>query len=146
MKHRMLGAALVVAALATVSLVPPATAVGTGRPLATSLTGADEVPGPGDPDGTGSFVARVNPGTGQLCYVVTVAGVDDVVAAHVHRAPVGVAGPVVVPLEAPTDGSSEACATIDRGLAVELAAHPAEFYVNVHSVTHPAGAVRGQLG
>jgi hypothetical protein len=35
-----------------------------GRLLTTTLTGAEEVPGPGDPDGTGFAAVTVNPGKG----------------------------------------------------------------------------------
>ena len=35
-----------------------------GRPFSVSMNGAAEVPGPGDPDGTGRAQLRVNPGTG----------------------------------------------------------------------------------
>jgi hypothetical protein len=36
------------------SLEGAAAPVGSGRPLSTTLTGAEEVPGPGDSDGTGA--------------------------------------------------------------------------------------------
>jgi hypothetical protein len=52
----------------------------------------------------------------------------------------------VVPLEAPTDGSSEGCATVERALAQEMIRDPAAFYVNVHNAPFGPGAVRGQLG
>ena len=65
--------------------------------------------------------------------------------AHIHRGATGAAGPVVVPLAAPADGSSEECKAIDKALAQELIQTPEAFYVNVHNATFPAGAVRGQL-
>lgn len=117
-----------------------------GRPLSANLTGAAEVPGPGDTDGGGSATVRVNPGQMQVCYTLTVTGIDAATAAHIHRGATGVAGPVAVPLEAPADGSSEACATVTRDLAQEIIRNPAGFYVNVHNAAFPNGAVRGQLG
>ncbi len=117
-----------------------------GRKLSTTLTGATEVPGPGDPDGKGMFSATVNAGQGQLCYTLTAMKIDPATAAHIHEAPAGRAGPVVITLEAPTDGSSEACATVTRELAKELIKSPADYYVNVHNPAFPAGAIRGQLG
>ncbi len=116
-----------------------------GRPLSAGLTGAAEVPGPGDPDGTGSASLRVNPGLTEICYTLTVTNVDGVTAAHIHQAPVGSPGPVVVPLVAPVGGSSTACATVSRDLALAILTDPGAYYVNVHSSAHPAGAVRGQL-
>ncbi len=116
-----------------------------GRPLSATMTGAAEVPGPGDPDGSGTAALRVNHGQGRVCYELEVADIMPARAAHIHRAPAGVAGPVVVPLVPPSAGSSEACADIDRDLAKALIQHPEEYYVNVHNMPHPGGAVRGQL-
>ena len=131
---------LLVAAIAVIG-----TAQAQGRPLATTMTGAAEIPGPGDPDGTGTATLTVNPGLGQICYELTVAGIAPATAAHIHVGPVGVAGPVVVPLAPPTNGSVSACAAVDRELALAILKHPADYYVNVHNADFPAGAVRGQL-
>ena len=140
--------AAAVAALPACLLFPSTLAVAAdgGRPLSTELTGAAEVPGPGDPDGSGSAALRINPGLGEVCYTLTVAGIDPATAAHIHVGAAGVAGPVVVPLAPPTSGSSMGCATVDRALALELIRVPAAYYVNVHNAQFPAGAVRGQLG
>jgi CHRD domain len=116
-----------------------------GRPLSTTLTGAAEVPGPGDPDGTGTAALTVNPGLGQICYALTVSGIAPASAAHIHVGPVGVAGPVVVPLAPPTNGSASACAEVDSELALAILKSPSDYYVNVHNAEFPAGAVRGQL-
>lgn len=114
-------------------------------PLETVLTGAAEVPGPGDPDGSGTFVAKVKPGRGTLCYTLTVTGIDPATAAHVHVGTAFEAGPVVIALVPPTSGSATSCATADRDLLRQIARHPELYYVNVHNSTYPAGAVRGQL-
>ncbi|MGH3647528.1 MAG: CHRD domain-containing protein [Micromonosporaceae bacterium] len=139
-----LAAGLIAAALAG-PLTGAATADDGGRPLSAQMTGAQEAPGPGDPDGTGTAVMTVNPGQNEICYTLTVSNVDDVTAAHIHIAPVGEPGPVVVPLEAPTTGTSTACASVARDLALAILMSPSSYYVNVHSVEFPAGAVRGQL-
>jgi hypothetical protein len=117
-----------------------------GRPITVAMTGAAERPGPGDPDGTGTATFRVNPGQERICYTLTVANIEPATAAHIHRAPPTDAGPVVVPLEAPADGSSEGCAPVSRALALEIIRSPEAFYVNVHNTPYPRGAVRGQLG
>lgn len=117
-----------------------------GRPLSAGLTGAAEVPGPGDTDGGGSATVRVNPGQTQVCYTLTVTGIDAATVAHIHRGATGVAGPPVVTLDAPADGSSEGCATVSRDVAREIVQNPGGFYVNVHNAAFPNGAVRGQLG
>jgi hypothetical protein len=134
-------------------LTPLALAAGTaapaqeaGRPISVSMTGAAEVPGPGDADGSGTASFRINPGQAQVCYELSVSGIEPATAAHIHRGAADAAGPVVVPLNAPTNGTSKGCAEVDRALAKELIQTPAAFYVNVHNAPHPAGAVRGQLG
>lgn len=117
-----------------------------GRPISTLLTGAQEVPGPGDSDGTGTADLTLNAGQGQVCWNLSVAGIDTATAAHIHRGESGEAGPVVVTLSAPADGSSHGCADADRDLIKEILQTPGQFYVNVHNAEYPSGAIRGQLG
>lgn len=116
-----------------------------GRRLTATLTGAAEVPGPGDPDGMGTAVITVNAGQGQLCYELAVSGIAPATMAHVHEGAAGVAGPVRRGLTPPTSGASSGCAPISRELAAEIIAAPADYYVNVHNAAYPGGAVRGQL-
>ena len=115
------------------------------------MTGAQEcngvgVCGLGDPDGSGAFFPRINLGQRELCYTLTVANIDPATAAHVHVAPAGIAGPVVIPLAAPTSGSSAGCITgLDRDLLKAIVQNPEAYYVNVHNAAFPGGAVRDQL-
>jgi hypothetical protein len=136
---------LPIAAMAGALALTVTLAIGGGRPLQTSLSGAAEIPGPGDSDGSGAFSGAINPGLGEICYELSVSDIDPATAAHIHVGPAGVAGPVVVPLEAPTDGSSGGCVIVDRDLALDILKNPENYYVNVHTATYPAGAVRGQL-
>lgn len=137
---------LSVAAASAALLAGPGFAQDGGRKLTVALTGAAEVPGPGDTDGRGTAELRVNPGQTEVCYTLRVSGIETSNAAHIHRGAADVAGPVVVGLQAPAAGSSEGCATVSRELAMELIQSPAAFYVNVHNAPFPQGAVRGQLG
>jgi hypothetical protein len=116
-----------------------------GRPITVQMTGAAEAPGPGDPDGTGVASFRINPGQKQVCYELTAQNIGAPTAAHIHRAPAGQAGPVVVPLDTPKGGKSKNCATVTPELAKELIQTPEAFYVNVHNAEFPPGAIRGQL-
>ncbi|HVF26458.1 MAG TPA: PQQ-dependent sugar dehydrogenase [Anaerolineales bacterium] len=115
--------------------------------LSTELSGAAEVPGPGDPDGSGMANITLNPEQREVCFELTVSTIAPAAAAHIHEGAVGVAGPVVVPLDpAPTNGSSSACiGDVDRALIRNIIQHPEQYYVNVHNADFPAGAVRGQL-
>lgn len=114
--------------------------------LNVSMTGIQEVPGPGDPDGNGTAEVRVTASDGQICWDLSARGIDPATAAHVHRGAAGVAGPPVVTLITPdVAGRSQGCATVDMNLAREMALRSHDFYLNVHTAAHPAGAIRGQL-
>jgi hypothetical protein len=123
-----------------------------GRPgnqratLLVTMTGIQEVPGPGDADGSGTVEIEVVPTEGRLCWDLYARGIDPATAAHLHRGAAGLAGPVVLMLTAPdASGHSQGCATIDLALARQVAAQSYDFYVNVHNAAHPDGAIRGQL-
>jgi hypothetical protein len=117
-----------------------------GKPITVELTGAAEAPTPGDADGKGTATLRFNPGQGQICYELKVSGIDAANAAHIHVGPPGQAGDVAVPLEAPNaDGTSKACATVDREVLKQIMDSPSDYYVNVHNAKYPNGALRGQL-
>ena len=103
----------------------------------------------GDPDGTGTALLTVNRGQREVCWDLSV---SDIVLpatfAHIHKAPPGVRGGIVVSLSAPgNSGRATGCASnVDPALLSEILVTPASFYVNVHTTDYPAGAVRGQLG
>jgi hypothetical protein len=134
--------AVTTALVASLAFVAPALA---GPRVQATLTGAEEVPGPGDPDGSGTAVIRLNKSKGEICYELSVSDISPAVAAHIHIGSAGVAGPVVVPLGAPVTGSSSGCATVTPDLIKTISKSPADYYVNVHTADFPAGAVRGQL-
>jgi hypothetical protein len=107
--------------------------------LGAVLVGGNEVPGPGDADGWGLADVRVK--RAEVCWRITVSGVEPIAAAHIHAGPAGVAGPVVVPLAPVTRG----CTDVARRTARFIRTHPDQFYVNVHNAEFPDGALRGQL-
>ena len=137
-----IGAALLLAVATSVA----ALAADGGRPFSTAMTGAAEVPGPGDPDGSGTAVLRLNAGKQEVCFELVVSDIAPATAAHIHVGPAGVAGPVVVGLTPPTSGTSSGCVTgVDPELIKAIIQTPQNYYVNVHNAEYPAGAVRGQL-
>ena len=123
-----------------------------GRPLSTTLTGAEEAPGPGDPNATGQADLRLNQGQREVCFTISWADIDgEVFAGHIHVAPAGEPGPIVVTLFtgsfAGTDSVSGCAENVDRQLIKAIRRDPSAYYVNVHSRPNfPGGAVRGQLG
>ena len=110
-----------------------------------NLTGAAEVPGPGDPDGGGTVQVTLNTDKNEVCYDLTVTNIDEATAAHIHEGAVGKDGPVKVGLDAPKGGSAKDCKTADAAVVKDIMANPANYYVNIHNAAYPKGAVRGQL-
>jgi hypothetical protein len=101
-----------------------------------------------EPNATGTAVVRIRKAAGLVCYRLHAANVTlPTVAAHIHRGGPTVNGPVVVPFNAPgADGNSSGCTASTAALIDEIIGNPANFYVNVHTKEHPAGAIRAQLG
>jgi hypothetical protein len=122
-----------------------------GKGESAQMSGTVEVPA-GDPDGTGTAEIRLDPNTALVCFQIDVTNVDfPVLAAHIHRAPTGVAGPVVVPLDPPQQlnggatAESRGCKAADPALIQDIINNPSQYYVNVHNAKYPAGIIRGQL-
>jgi CHRD domain len=75
------------------------------------------------------------------------------IAGHVHKAPVGFAGSIVVPLFVAPSPSTDARQIKQRGVATPIAGttgadlchDPSAYYVNYHTTAFMAGAIRGQL-
>jgi hypothetical protein len=75
------------------------------------------------------------------------------VAGHIHQAPVGVAGPIVVPLFVSPAPQTSARHIRQKGVATpnagttgaDLCANPSAYYVNYHTTAFGGGAIRGQL-
>ncbi len=147
MRGNRSGTVLLVLLVLLLSLVLASTAMAAGwTTLVTSMNGDREVPGPGDPDGTGWATVQLNIHQQMVCYEVSVWDIAPATAAHIHVGRPSVAGPVVIPLDAPTDGDSSNCAAgVDKALIRAIIRNPNLYYVNVHNADYPAGAVRGQL-
>jgi len=108
--------------------------------------GEDGQRGAGDRNGRGSFSGIID--GDKLCYGLTVANIGKPIAAHIHKAPRGENGDVVITLKHPRTGdpgASSQCTDISASLADDIRANPKGFYVNVHNEKFPAGAVRGQV-
>lgn len=100
----------------------------------------------GDLNGTGTITLFVNPGQQRLCYDLTLADIDTPTAAHIHKAPAGIAGGIFIPFPTPPLGASSDC--VEDVTARQLAAvisKPSDYYYNVHNEPFPGGALRGQL-
>jgi len=113
------------------------------RTYSVTLKGASEVP-PGAPKARGKAVISIRGTTGQLCWKFSgLTGFGPPMAAHVHGAPAGYAGSIVVPLGGAftPSGCTQPAKSVLAAIEASLKSH----YVNVHSAKFPNGAVRGQL-
>jgi hypothetical protein len=157
-----------VAGLAAFAAVAGAAASDGDRDLRAHLIGEREVPGPGDPDGWGIATVDVRPRRGETCFRMRWRHIEPPTASHIHFGRRREAGPVVVTLfatsaapdqpptlpdtingvrgctdlvvlpdGAPFNSTTQLLRNIDR--------HPGRYYVNVHNLDFPAGAIRGQL-
>jgi hypothetical protein len=142
--------------LAAATLVAAAVASGAQAPaksFVATLTSDEEVPGCASATNAarGSFVAMVvDEATGTVEWMLVANNLPgDIIAAHIHIAPKGVAGPVVQPLP-PTPGAENG--VIGTGtfsnpaLVAAIQANPDGYYVNVHTDVCQPGVIRGQLG
>jgi hypothetical protein len=106
-----------------------------------ALNGANEVP-PNISDATGMATLVFNEDTNKATLTVTYSGLT-ATNAHIHKGAVGVAGPVVFPIDVTASPltlenfalTSQEEADLKNGL----------YYVNIHSDAYPDGEIRGQL-
>jgi len=122
-------------------LVLPLTGFAGGAPRVTLLVGSEEVPS-GDPDGIGFASIWLNHGQSTVCWEASWTGIGTPIAAHIHEAPAGANGGVVISLSPITGGCNTG---VDRDLIKDIIQNPEDFYVNVHTPAFPGGAIRGQL-
>jgi len=122
------------------------------------LNGDGEVP-PVDTQAQGQAAFQFNQEVTEMDFRVLVANIQDVVASHIHCAPAGVNGPVGVTLftggPVSVDGilAEGAVNAPDAGNGcnwsslqdVLTAIRSGNAYVNVHTLAHPPGEIRGQI-
>jgi len=112
------------------------------------LTSAQEVPPVLFPEASGEASLTLNSLTGELSGTIAVSGLTGQASmAHIHKAPLGEIGPVIVGLESNTDGSLWTIPTdtvLDTPQISDLTA--GNMYFNVHTEANPEGELRGQIG
>ncbi len=153
--------AFAASAAAVATLAGTGTAAGNGGAngtmcvLKTQLRAAAEVPA-STSDASGRAMIKVR-NDGTIRYKIMIRNPGDAgeretfTMAHIHVAPVGEPGPVVVTLFTGEELSGKRIRQRGTGQAsddfsaADLCANPEAYYVNAHSTENPAGAVRGQL-
>ena len=150
---KLIGLALLgSASLVSIAFAQPA-AEG-GRKYSTPMSGAEECNstgcGVGDPDGTGTGSITVNIGQDRVCWAFTHSNIAVPNRGHIHKAPAGTNGAIVVDffnVAAGTEGPMTGCTTqpLGRELLTDILQNPSDYYLNLHNVDFPGGAIRGQL-
>jgi len=113
-----------------------------------NMSGAQEVPGPGDPDGTATGVLTIDKTTNTISWSFAFANIAAPTAMHIHTGAAGAAGGVLVNLGVATSGGAGTLISSTATTAANIntiLANPPGFYVNIHNAAFPGGAVRGQL-
>jgi hypothetical protein len=106
-----------------------------------TLSGSQEVP-PVVTSATGGGTVTINADM-SVSANITTSGIA-VTAAHIHMAPAGQNGPVVVPFS--RSGDAWVAAPGARLTEAQYAAYKAgNLYINFHSAAYPGGEIRGQI-
>jgi hypothetical protein len=140
------GAAVAWSAPVLLSVRTPAFSQSPACHSVAKMDGSQETP-PVPTPGTGA-ADFVRSAPNELTYTYTWQGLlGNAQAAHIHKAPPGTPGPIVVPLSPPSghSGSVSDKASVDPLLLDDICANPGDYYVNVHSDLYPGGEIRGQL-
>jgi len=126
------------------------------RNFRTHLSGGNEVP-PVESRAQGQAIFQVVNDPPEIHYKLMVANIRDVTGGHIHLAPAGQNGPVVVNLLGPPPGPGRRQGVLVEGVitgadvmgmplpALLEAMSNGGAYVNVHTVNNPGGEIRGQI-
>jgi CHRD domain-containing protein len=147
----------VVLALVVLLLYASPTAANTEFKFTTRLDAVNPLTGTvtGDPDGKGKAEFTLDPDEGEICYELEAEEIAEPAepapglgSAHIHF--LGTGG-ISVDLEADftphkkDDFMASGCVEVDSDLILAILANPEQFYVNIHNVEFPGGALAGLL-
>ena len=118
---------------------------GSSPTLCARLAGAGPTSDAQDPEHRG--FARLTLNKTAIGYSIDSPGLQTVVATHIHHGPAGTNGPMVWELNPGYKGDRIRgdAAGLPPGVIALIVADPGEYYVKLHSLAFPGGAIRGQL-
>jgi hypothetical protein len=95
----------------------------------------------GDADGFGVAKIVIDTSDFTIDWEFLVVGIAmPLTGAHIHNAPAGIEGGVVVDFSAQLSGTGLSDVNLE-----DVVGNPSNFYVNLHNADFPAGAIRGQF-
>lgn len=119
-----------------------ASLVASAQSMKVTLTGAQEVP-PVMTSASGVGAIIVAP-DGSVSGTITTSGIEGTMA-HIHEAPMGQNGPVIIPFTKTSDNVWSAPAGAKLTDAQLQSLKSGNLYLNVHSATNKPGEIRAQL-
>jgi hypothetical protein len=163
--HGRRGLTATIVGLTMIALVVGAVgAVGAADHTVTAkLSGKNEVPGPGDKNGSGEAVLKLNQKKLRISFNISFEGIQEPVAAHLHRGTRQVADPAEAKshrtnlvlfgeqagVTSPVSGRvrwNRNYTPDQKGQVIRsIKNNPNNWYVNLHTPDFPDGAIRGQL-
>ncbi|MGH9037226.1 MAG: CHRD domain-containing protein [Acidimicrobiia bacterium] len=110
-----------------------------------TLSPNEEVPTKGPEGASGTAKVDINTDTNQVCYELNPTGLSEQpTAGHIHTGAKGASGPVYIDFNVPANGLKN-CVTSDATKVSTVMGNPGGHYVNIHTASYAAGAIRGQL-
>ena len=99
-----------------------------------------------DPEHHGLGVFRLE--RTSIRFDIRAPGLEQVIATHIHHGEAGVNGPMLWEINSGYRGDSiqGVAREIPPGVIALVASEPSEYYLKLHSLKFPGGAIRGQLG
>lgn len=131
--------------------------------MVATLSGGSETPAPGVATGAaGNATITIDQSAQEIAVTLNVVNLPTATtAAHIHVAPAGIAGPIVIDFPIPTGRTGDLSVSFRVG-ASSFRSRPeigiitmadaiqsilaGNAYVNIHTVANGAGEIRGQLG
>lgn len=138
---------IVVASLLAAGISPFAQASTSTSKLIVSANGANERPNSGAKTGSSTGTFTLDTAKNTICFSsMRTKGLEGVIGAHIHLGASSIEGSIFVSFDiAKFNHSGQVCSDAKHSVLVDIAAHPADYYFNVHTKDYPRGAVRGQL-
>jgi CHRD domain len=111
------------------------------------LKASEVVPGPGEKGGSGTANVDIKKNKRKVCFEIEFKKIGEPDSATLHKGAKGEKGPKkVVLFTEPTASPAEGCVKkVKKSILNKAQNHPENFYVQLHNMQFPQGALRGQL-